>query len=57
MGAEIVRRVVQEGFDSLDSEPIVLAGCNTPIPFSPSLEDAAVPQVGDIVRAIEAMVV
>lgn len=52
VGAEIVRRVAQEGFDYLDAEPTVLGACDTPIPFSPPLEDAAVPQTTDIVRAI-----
>ena len=56
VGAEIVRRVVQEGFDYLDAEPVVLGGRNVPIPFSPPLEDAAVPQTADIVQAAREMV-
>lgn len=56
IGAEVVRRVVAEGFDSLDTEPIVLGGRNIPIPFSPGLEDAAVPQEADIVRAVKDIV-
>ncbi|MDD5677575.1 MAG: alpha-ketoacid dehydrogenase subunit beta [Kiritimatiellae bacterium] len=55
-GAEIVRRVVQEGFDDLDAEPVVLGGRHTPIPFSPALEDASVPQTSDIINAARNMV-
>jgi pyruvate/2-oxoglutarate/acetoin dehydrogenase E1 component len=55
IGAEIVRRVVAEGFDYLDAEPVVLGGKDLPIPFSAGLEDAAVPQVGDIAEAIRKM--
>jgi pyruvate dehydrogenase E1 component beta subunit len=51
-GAEIVRRVVAEYFDYLDAEPRVLGGANVPLPFSPVLEDACLPQVNTIVNAI-----
>jgi pyruvate dehydrogenase E1 component beta subunit len=55
VGAEIVRGVVAEGFDYLDAAPEVLGGLNTPIPFSPPLEDVCVPQVADIVEKIKKM--
>ena len=53
IGAEIVRRIVAEGFDYLDAPPIVHAGADLPIPFSPPLEDACLPQVETIIRAVE----
>jgi acetoin:2,6-dichlorophenolindophenol oxidoreductase subunit beta len=56
VGGEIVRRVVQEAFDYLDAEPVVLGSRDVPIPFSPPLEQAAVPQVDDIVNAVRRMV-
>lgn len=52
VGAEIVRRVVEECFDYLDAPPRVLGGLDTPIPFSPPLEDACVPGTADIAREI-----
>lgn len=52
-GAEIVRRVVAEAFDYLDAPPRVLGGLNTPIPFSPPLEDVCIPQVEDIIAIIK----
>jgi pyruvate dehydrogenase E1 component beta subunit len=51
-GAEIVRRVVAECFDDLDAPPRVLGGADLPIPFSPALEQACIPQVDTIVAAI-----
>lgn len=56
VGAEIVRRVVEECFDYLDVPPKVLGGLNTPIPFSPVLEDVCIPQKEDVVRMIKKMV-
>ncbi len=55
VGAEIVRRVVEEGFDLLNKAPRVLGGLNTPMPYAAALEDACLPQPADIVRAIRDM--
>lgn len=51
VGAEIVRRVIEKAYDNLSSPPIVLGGANSPVPYSPPLEDAWIPQVQDIVVA------
>lgn len=40
VGAEIVRRVVEEGFDYLDAEPLVYGNMRTAAPFAGNLEDA-----------------
>jgi pyruvate dehydrogenase E1 component beta subunit len=50
--AEVIRRVVDEGFDLLDCPPRALGAQDVPIPFSPVLEDAAIPQTKDIIRSI-----
>ncbi len=56
-GAEIVRRVMEDGgFELLKSAPNVLARADTPMPYSPPLEDAVIPQATDIAAAIRAMV-
>ena len=39
VGSEIVRRVVQEGFDYLDAEPLVYGALRTAMPFAGNLED------------------
>ncbi len=56
IGAEIVRRVVAEGFDYLDAPPLVHGGTDLPIPFSPPLERACLPRVETITQAIRDLV-
>jgi pyruvate dehydrogenase E1 component beta subunit len=56
IGAEIVRRIVEEGFDDLDAPPTVHAGRDVPTPFSPPLEEAVLPQPDTIVREIRKLV-
>ena len=51
IGAETVRRIAEEGFDYLDAPPIVHAGADLPIPFSPPLEKACLPQPETIADA------
>jgi pyruvate/2-oxoglutarate/acetoin dehydrogenase E1 component len=51
-GAEVVRQVVEEGFADLGSGPVVLGARDVPVPFSPVLERAFVPQVEDILEAV-----
>jgi pyruvate dehydrogenase E1 component beta subunit len=57
IGAEIVRRVAAEAFEHLKAPPKVLGGADLPIPFSPGLEQACLPQVGTIAAGIRAMTV
>ena len=55
IGAEIIRRVVEEGFDYLDCPPIVIGAKNIPTPFSAPLEDYILPQTEDIAAKITAL--
>lgn len=51
--AEIVTRVVEDAFWSIDA-PVQRVGVpDTPIPFSPSQEDEVVPDAADVERAIQ----
>jgi 2-oxoisovalerate dehydrogenase E1 component beta subunit len=50
-GAEVASVIGEEGFQHLDAPVVRLAPPNVPVPFSPSLEDAYLPQVTDIVEA------
>ncbi len=52
VGAEISAAVAEsDAFDYLEAPILRLGGAETPIPYSPVLEKAAVPQVDDIVAA------
>lgn len=53
--AEVIRRAVEEGFDALEHPPRALGAWDVPVPFSPVLEKAAIPQTEDIVAAIRQM--
>jgi pyruvate/2-oxoglutarate/acetoin dehydrogenase E1 component len=55
-GAEIVARVVELAFDYLDGPPLRVCGKDVPIPYSAVLEEAALPQVADLVTAARALV-
>ena len=51
--AEIVTRIVENAFWSIDA-PVQRVGVpDTPIPFSPALEDEVIPDAADVRRAIE----
>ncbi len=55
-GAEIAARVIEEAFDYLDA-PIKRVGAPfTPIPFSPTLEKAYLPNEQDIINAVKEIV-
>ena len=53
LGAEIAARVADEGFNDLDAPIRRLNGAFAPVPYSPPLEKALVPDVADIVRAVK----
>lgn len=52
VASEIVAHVADEGFDDLDAPIRRLNGAFTPTPYTPTLEQAVVPQVEDVVQAI-----
>ena len=52
IGAEVSAAIAEsEAFDHLDAPIMRLGGAETPIPYSPILEKAAVPQIDDIADA------
>jgi 2-oxoisovalerate dehydrogenase E1 component len=52
IGAEIAAQVADWGFDDLDAPIRRINGLHTPIPYSPPLEKAVVPDVDAVVRAV-----
>lgn len=52
VGAEVAAQIAEQAFEHLDAPVMRLAPPNVPIPFSPTLEDAYLPQVPDIVEAV-----
>jgi acetoin:2,6-dichlorophenolindophenol oxidoreductase subunit beta len=55
MGSEIIARVAQAAFDFLDAPPVLVSAPNTPVPFSPVLEDAYIPSAQQVETAIRGL--
>jgi 2-oxoisovalerate dehydrogenase E1 component beta subunit len=53
IGAEMAAVIAERAFEHLDAPVMRLAPPNIPVPFSPTLEDAFLPGVADIERAVD----
>src|SRR5881396_2015707 len=51
IGGEIAALISQEAFEWLDAPVVRLASIDTPVPYSPPLEDYYLPQTKDVVEA------
>src|ERR671922_24251 len=51
-GAEIAATISEEGFENLDAPVKRITAPDTPVPFSPPLEKAFIPQVEDVVAGL-----
>ena len=52
-GAEIAALIAQNSFESLDGPVLRIGALNTPVPYSPPLENAMLPSEGKIITALE----
>ena len=52
-GAEIAATIAEEAFEDLDAPVKRLTAPDTPVPFSPPLEKAFIPQVEDVVKGLK----
>jgi 2-oxoisovalerate dehydrogenase E1 component beta subunit len=52
-GAEIAATIAEEAFEDLDGPVRRLTAPDTPVPFSPPLEKAFIPQVEDVVEGLK----
>ncbi len=53
VGAEVVSRIYEEAFDYVDAPILRVAQKEVPLPYNRALEQAALPQVPDIVAAVK----
>ena len=51
LAAEIITRIIEQAFFELDAPPARVCSAEVPIPYAKHLEEAALPQVTDIVAA------
>ncbi len=56
IGSEIAAQVVEEAFDSLDAPVLRVASPDMPIPFSPTLEQAYMPNAQKIIEAAKKLI-
>jgi pyruvate dehydrogenase E1 component beta subunit len=56
VGAEVAARLYEEAFDYVDAPIRRVAQKEVPLPYNHQLEQAALPQVEDIVRAVREVV-
>ena len=52
IGAEIAAMIAEEHFEQLDGPILRVAAADTHIPYAPSLEEAVIPNVEDVVTAL-----
>jgi pyruvate/2-oxoglutarate/acetoin dehydrogenase E1 component len=55
-GAEIAATIAEEAFEDLDAPVMRIAAPDAPVPFSPPLEKAFIPQVDDVVKGLRQLV-
>ena len=53
VAGQILSLVARESFEQLDAPPALMAPPDTPVPFAPELEDAYLPSVESVRRALE----
>ncbi len=56
MGGEIAAVIAEKAFDALDGPIVRVTAPDTPVPYSPPLEDAFIPQSADVVEAARRLV-
>jgi len=56
IGSEVAARIVEEAFDSLDAPILRVAAPDMPIPFSPTLEQAYMPNARKIIEAAKRLI-
>ena len=55
VGAEIAMRIMENAFDWLDAPVVRVTGKDVPMPYAANLEKLALPNVGEVVQAVKAV--
>jgi 2-oxoisovalerate dehydrogenase E1 component beta subunit len=55
-GGEVVARIAEKAFEYLDGPIVRIAPPDTPVPYSPPLEEAFLPQTSGIIAAVRKLV-
>jgi pyruvate/2-oxoglutarate/acetoin dehydrogenase E1 component len=52
LGHSIQNRIIEEAFWALEAQPRIIGALDTPVPFSPPLEDYFIPDVSNVIEGI-----
>ncbi len=55
LGHTIQSRILEECFFNLESKPVVIGALDTPVPFSPPLENHTIPSVEHVTKVLRAL--
>ena len=55
-GHTVSSRILEEAFWALEAPPVVVGALDTPVPFSPPLEDYTIPDVGLVVEHLRMLI-
>jgi len=55
LGHTIQSRILEECFFNLESKPVVIGALDTPVPFSPPLENHTIPSVKHVSNVLQAL--
>lgn len=55
VGSEIAARMMEEAFDHLDAPVVRVCGKDVPLPYAANLEKLALPQVEDVIAAVQSV--
>lgn len=53
VGAEVAARIYEQAFDYVDAPILRVAQKEVPLPYNRTLEQAALPQVADVIAAVK----
>jgi len=56
VGAEVASRIYEDAFDDLDAPVKRVAQLEVPLPYNRTLEQSAIPQTADVIRAVREVV-
>ena len=57
LGHTVSSRIMEESFWDMEYPPVVIGALDTPVPFSPTLEDHTIPTVELVLRHVKRMVI
>ncbi|MDC3317336.1 hypothetical protein OAV29_03740 [Candidatus Poseidoniaceae archaeon] len=55
LGHTIQSQILESTFYQLEAQPVVIGALDTPVPFSPPLEDHTIPSIDHVIKVIQSL--